>query len=47
MDEPIDRHRLYLDHHSAEQPRRLWGLILASKEDDPLAPVTLLIVTSL
>ena len=31
---------LYLDHHSAQQPRRLWALIAASKEDDPLAPVT-------
>ena len=40
LDEPIDRHRLYLDHHSAQQPHRLWGLIAASKRDDPLAPVT-------
>ena len=39
LDEPIDRHRLYLDHHSTEQPRRLWDLIAASKKDDPLAPV--------
>ena len=39
LDEPIDRHRLYLDHHSAQQPHRLWDLIAASKKDDPLAPV--------
>ena len=40
MDEPIDRHRLNLDPHSAEQPRRLWDLIAATKKDDLLAPAT-------
>ena len=40
LDEPIDRHRLYLDHHSAQQPHRLWDLIAASKRDDRLAPGT-------
>ena len=40
LDEPIDSPRLYLDRHSPEQPRRLWGLIEESKRDDPLAPAT-------
>ena len=40
LDEPIDRHRLYLDRHHLEQPRRLWELVAAWKKDDTLAPVT-------